>query len=154
VTLIEAVIRIRQKVRDTSKLKFSDSEVIACVNEAIDFISAQLIQIGDNDIVKEVVVDDGDPFPNDFYKFAGEFPIFNNNGVVDGDDASVFPIKLRYYAYKPHVVSNGDLIPHKRIYDTLLISSACAFLMGDPTVPLTTIRNIIVGGGAVQNAPQ
>ena len=51
-TVNEVLIRVRRKIGDMQKLRFSDPELIEALNDAIDAISGELIAANEPEMIK------------------------------------------------------------------------------------------------------
>jgi len=125
-TVNDILIRVRQRVGDTQKTTYSDEELIGFLNDAMNFLSSELISIKDPEMVKEFTVTLGTTgvvIPSDFYSFVGAYPVFiKSDGKIYhlNKDFSGSMI-VRYFAYKPNVNNVSDTIPFLNpVYHTLL----------------------------------
>lgn len=126
----DIVIRVRQRVGDMAKTKFSDEELLGYLNDAINFLSAELISLRDAEMVKVFTVvhgETGTAVPADYFSFVGEYPIYfesddaGSTKVYPLDSSAVSDIKVRYFAYKPKVDAMDDTIPFNNVlYYTIL----------------------------------
>ena len=73
-TVNQLLIKVRQKLNDMSKLKYSDEELIYCLNNAIDTVSLELADSKTPEFVKEFQLSAGEEVerPDDFIEFIGD----------------------------------------------------------------------------------
>jgi hypothetical protein len=127
--VIDILIRVRQRIGDTAKTKFSDEELFGYLNDAINFLSAELISLRDAEMVKVFTVAHGatgTAVPADYFSFVGEYPIYLQTDA-DGtkayplDSAATGDISVRYFAYKPKIDAGADTLPFNNVvYHTIL----------------------------------
>lgn len=120
-TVNQLLIKVRQKLNDMSKLKYSDEELIYCLNNAIDTVSLELADSKTPEFVKEFKIAAGDTKerPDDFIEFVGQYPIaFTEDGdtvVMELLDQE-YPCDMivRYFALRPKVSLLTDKVPFYR----------------------------------------
>lgn len=120
-TVNQVLIKVRQKLNDMSKLKYSDEELIYCLNNAIDAMSMELADGKTPDFVKEFTIEAGTAVerPDDFIEFIGQYPIaFTEEGekvmMELLDDEYPCPLIVRYFALRPKIKLLTDKVPFYR----------------------------------------
>lgn len=124
-TVNQLLIKVRQKLRDMSKLKYSDEELIYCLNNAIDKLSLELADSKTPDFVKElqITATKGTERPEDFIEFVGQYPI----AITEQEDKVMMELLdqeypgsmvVRYFALRPKVRTLTDKIPFYREWQT------------------------------------
>ncbi len=120
-TVNQLLIKVRQKLNDMSKLKYSDEELIYCLNNAIDTVSLELADSKTPEFVKEFKIAAGDAVarPDDFIEFVGQYPI----AFTEDEDTVVMELLdqeypcdmiVRYFALRPKVSLLTDKVPFYR----------------------------------------
>ena len=124
-TVNQLLIMVRQKLRDMSKLKYSDEELIYCLNNAIDKLSLELADSKTPDFVKEfqITASRGIERPDDFIEFVGQYPV----AITEQEDKVMMELLdkdypgymiVRYFALRPKVRTLADKIPFYREWQT------------------------------------
>lgn len=117
-TVNQLLIKVRQKLNDMSKLKYSDEELIYCLNNAIDTVSLELADSKTPEFVKEFQLSAGEEVerPDDFIEFIGQYPI----AFTEEEDKVTMelldqeypcPMIVRYFALRPKVHLLTDKVP-------------------------------------------
>ena len=115
----DLIQQIRCMVNDKDVVEFPDDELIYLINDAIKYFSIYLIDLKDPEMIKEVIVSDGDTIPNDYYALAGIHPLeVVGNKFILFDPST--PKLTRYYAVRPSVVETTDEMPFRDIYMPML----------------------------------
>lgn len=126
--IADLVERVRQYISDKEAAAFENVELVGYLNDAIGWLSVQLIAVKDPEMMKEIVVDeDGIPVPGDFQKACGVFPV-----EVTGSRLRVMrgigAVSFQYFATKSPIryVAESNYFepmysPFKEVYDTILI---------------------------------
>lgn len=120
-TVNQLLIKVRQKLSDMSKLKYSDEELIYCLNNAIDTVSLELADSKTPEFVKEFQLSAGEEVerPDDFIEFVGQYPI----AFTEEEDKVMMelldqeypcPMIVRYFALRPKVRTLEDKVPFYR----------------------------------------
>src|SRR5574344_962260 len=115
-TINKFLSKIRIRLKDTSKSSFSDYELLEYFNDAIHFLSCELIAQRDEGMLKETILKKGDVLPENFVDFAGEFPVYINNGVINFHLQENENIKITYWA-KYDELNLDSRIPFPAYYD-------------------------------------
>ena len=119
ITVNEILITIRQRLGDMNKISFSDAELIYCLNNAIDRLSAELISQFNPEMIQKFTVkgQDGGMKPDDFVAVRGQYPIewktqsdFSVKAVPLDSDYDE-DIEVSYFARRPHVEKLENTIP-------------------------------------------
>ena len=124
-TVNQLLIKVRQKLRDMSKLKYSDEELIYCLNSAIDKLSLELADSKTPDFVKEfqITASKGVERPDDFIEFVGQYPV----AITEQEDKVMMELLdqdypgsmiVRYFALRPKIRTLADKIPFYREWQT------------------------------------
>lgn len=124
-TVNQLLIKVRQKLHDMSKLKYSDEELVYCLNNAIDKLSLELADSKTPDFVKEFQITASKEIerPNDFIEFVGQYPI----AITEQEDKVVMELLdseypgsmiVRYFALRPKIRALTDKIPFYREWQT------------------------------------
>lgn len=124
-TVNQLLIKVRQKLHDMSKLKYSDEELIYCLNSAIDKLSLELADSKTPDFVKElkITVSKKIERPDDFIEFVGQYPV----AITEQEDKVMMELldqdypgsmTLRYFALRPKIQTLADKIPFYREWQT------------------------------------
>lgn len=120
-TVNQVLIKVRRMLNDMSKLKYSDEELIYCLNNAIDAVSLELADNKTPDFVKECTIEAGSKVerPEDFIDFVGQYPVaFTEEGekvIMELlDDQYPCPMIVRYFAMRPKVKLLTDKVPFFR----------------------------------------
>lgn len=93
----DAILDLRNKTNDKDEIGLDDNELLAYLNEAIQYVSAYLISANSPIMVRSMVVNES-PFalPDGFVRVVGVQPIrITGNNAELIDDA---PMTIRYYA--------------------------------------------------------
>lgn len=120
-TVNQLLIKVRQKLNDMSKLKYSDEELIYCLNNAIDTVSLELADNKTPEFIKEFEISAGEEVerPDDFIEFIGQYPI----AFTEEEDKVMMelldpeypcPMVVRYFALRPKVSLLTDKVPFYR----------------------------------------
>ena len=120
-TVNQLLIKVRQKLNDMSKLKYSDEELIYFLNNAIDTVSLELADSKTPEFVKEFQLSAGEEVerPDDFIEFVGQYPI----AFTEEEDKVMMelldqeypcPMIVRYFALRPKVNLLTDKVPFYR----------------------------------------
>lgn len=120
-TVNQLLIKVRQKLNDMSKLKYSDEELIYCLNNAIDTVSLECSDSKTPEFVKEFQIEAGQTMerPSDFIEFVGQYPIaFTEEGETVNmellDQEYPCPMVVRYFAIRPKIKLLADKVPFYR----------------------------------------
>lgn len=101
---------LRDRLSDSLESGYEDKELIAYINDAINFIWHVLIDHNYYEVIGDTTFNtSGQRIPPDWYKPTNQAPI-----IVKGDKAEVYgklPYKVRYYKKPKFVESETDLIP-------------------------------------------
>ena len=93
----EAIFDLRSKVNDKEVVEYTDEELLANINEAIQYVGAYLISQKSPLAVEEFVIDEKEfETPRNFTVTAGTFPIkiTGNKGILLDEP----PLTVRYFA--------------------------------------------------------
>ena len=120
-TVNQLLIKVRQKLNDMSKLKYSDEELIYCLNNAIDTVSLECSDSKTPEFDKEFSIEANQEIerPGDFIEFVGQYPI----AFTEEEDKVMMelldqeypcPMIVRYFAMRPKVTLLTDKVPFYR----------------------------------------
>lgn len=116
----ELITRVRLRMKDPGAIAYSSFEMIDYFNDAIDFVSMELIAQRDPDMIKETEHVNGEPLPDDFVEFAGQHPVYQKNGNLFTNDSSAM-LRIRYFAKRARITNEEEQSPFKSMYDTVLV---------------------------------
>ncbi|TCL39952.1 hypothetical protein EV210_101150 [Anaerospora hongkongensis] len=138
----EIIKRIRALISDKDGIEFETSDLVGFLNNAIDWLSLQLIQNGDKEMMKEIIITDGMNIPNDFIKACGLYPIKRNGNTFRIlDDSEAF--EFQYFANRSHITVNevDVYLPtysvFKPIYDGVLIQKTAIIALNRDEYDIT-----------------
>lgn len=101
-----AIQRIKSAGHDISD-EYSDDRCLEFINNALQKVSALLIQARYPALVKETLVHDGDSLPDNYIQAAGTYPLRMTDGraeIIDGSES----VRFRYFA-TPVALTSGDI---------------------------------------------
>lgn len=120
-TVNEMLILARQRLGDMQKTMYSDTELIYCLNQAIDRVSAELANNFDPEITQTMVINGQEVVkrPDNFISFQGQYPVQLNYNDGEPMMQHLDPefdgeLEIRYFATMNHVKSLTDEIPFTR----------------------------------------
>lgn len=114
----EALQDLRFKIHDKDIIEMTDDELINCLNEAIQYVSAFLIGRNSAIMVKDMEISDEETtLPENFVKTAGIFPVKITGNKMrwleyeePEEESEEKPfIKVRYFATCPAITINDDM---------------------------------------------
>ena len=141
-TINKFLSKIRIRLKDTSKSSFSDYELLEYLNDAIHFLSCELIAQRDEGMLKETNLKKGDILPENFVDFAGEFPVYINNGVINFHLNETENIKITYWA-KYDELNLDSKIPFPAYYDLYIIQLTCIYALSRDNGGVPANDNIV-----------
>ena len=122
-TVSDLLIRVRQRLGDMMKTKFSDEELVYSLNNAIDKLSMEYADQRLPDLISTFTVTGATATdrPDDFISTLGQYPIVQStsNGKVvftHIDPNHTGDMTVRYFAMRPNVSALTDTIPFYRQY--------------------------------------
>jgi hypothetical protein len=127
-TVAQLLYGVRQRIFDTDKKEYEDTELLQYLNDAITWLNGYLLQHRPWEMVKELEMFQHDRMPLDFVRFAGKYPIGYGNRVIelwDGADR----INVRYLAAKPRVKKTADFLPFVEQYVSVLLQITANFAL-------------------------
>ena len=127
-TVNKFLAKIRIRLKDTSKSSFSDYELLEYFNDAIHFLSCELIAQRDEGLLKSCDVKDGDKLPDDFVDFAGQYPVYINNNGVFFYNKDVKSIQITYWA-KYAELKLDENVTFPAYYDLYIIQLTCLYAL-------------------------
>lgn len=126
----EALIAIRHKTNDRDEVGNSNEELLAYLNEAIQYVSQYLIGVNSPTMVQEMAIGENDSsevdLPANFVKFCGTFP-----ARITGDKIELLeapPVKLRYFVSYPIVEMDGEMPFHHDELNQIAVRLACIYV--------------------------
>ena len=126
----EALIAIRHKTNDRDEVGNSNEELLAYLNEAIQYVSQYMIAAGSPMMVQEQTIAAGAStevdLPSNFVKFCGTFP-----ARITGDTITLLedpPITLRYFVSHPIVEMDGEMPFHHDELNQVAVRLACIYV--------------------------
>lgn len=103
---------LRDRLSDNLQSGYEDQELIAYINDAINFIWNVLINNNYYEVIADkVFTEKVNPIPEDWYKVTSQAPL-----VVHEDHIEVYgklPLKIRYYTKPKFVSKTTDTMPFK-----------------------------------------
>ena len=127
-TVNKFLSKIRIRLKDTSKASFSDYELLEYFNDAIHFLSCELIAQRDEGMLKTCDVKDGGKLPDDFVDFSGQYPVYINNGEVFFYSKDVESIQITYWA-KYAELKLDENVTFPAYYDLYIIQLTCIYAL-------------------------
>lgn len=103
---------LRDRLSDNLQSGYEDKELVAYINDAINFIWHVLI----NNNYYEVIADktftaQSNPIPDDWYKVTNQAPLIVKDNTIEV--YGKLPLKIRYYKKPQMVSSTSDQMPFK-----------------------------------------
>ena len=141
-TVNKFLSKIRIRLKDTSKASFSDYELLEYFNDAIHFLSCELIAQRDERMLKKCDVKDGGKLPDDFVDFAGQYPVYINNGEVLFYSKDVESIQITYWA-KYAELKLDENVTFPAYYDLYIIQLTCIYALSRDNGGVPSDENII-----------
>jgi hypothetical protein len=123
-TVNDLLPKIRQRLHDEDKLVYDDLELTGYINDAIDFLGSELLIIGDETLLKTILVNNSIEIPPDFVATCGQFPIYFENGYIYTDSGSV---SIQYFSIPSSVSTVNDTIPLRNMWVPLLIQATVMY---------------------------
>jgi hypothetical protein len=103
---------LRDRLSDNLQSGYEDKELIAYINDAIDFIWHVLIKNGYYEVVGDVTFTKAqNVVPNDWYRVTNQAPL-----LIKGTTLEVYgkvPLTVRYYKKPPILTKDTDELPLK-----------------------------------------
>lgn len=127
-TVNKFLAKVRIRLKDTSKASFSDYELLEYFNDAIHFLSCELIAQRDEGLLKSCDVKDGDKLPDDFVDFAGQYSVYINNNGVFFHNKDVKSIQITYWA-KYAELKLDENVTFPAYYDLYIIQLTCIYAL-------------------------
>lgn len=125
--------RIRERVFDTLSATFTDNELLAYINDAINLVWNELTALGYYETVgdKQFTLA-SDTLPTDFLRFAAKYPIITK---ADGTATlyGTLPCDTRYLRRPIFMTATSDTLPFK--------NDSINLLLGQITIMLALNRN-------------
>ena len=107
----EALKDLRFKIHEKDIITMTEDEVVNCLNEAIQYVSAFLISRNSPILVDDITIDEAEiTLPENFVKTAGLFPVkISGNKMKWLDYEAGSSINVRYFASCPAVTVNDEM---------------------------------------------
>ena len=114
----EALQDLRFKIHDKDIIEMTDDELVNCLNEAIQYVSAFLVGRNSPIMVKDMeVTDEETTLPENFVKTAGVYPVKITGNTMkwleyeapEEESEETPSIKIRYFATCPAVTKDDDM---------------------------------------------
>lgn len=122
----DLISEIRILIHDVDKLEYpTDEDLLPHINQAITFLSKQLIAAGSLIMVQEDIFTDDMPVPLLFEKTCGEYPLRVLGGKVKM--RSPGDMTVQYYAHKPRIKAVTDSVDFPAQYVSALAYVAAMF---------------------------
>lgn len=135
----EAITEIRNKTNDRDSVGLDDSELLSYLNEAVQYISASLIQYGSPDMIQEMTINGTTAtLPVNFARACGVYPIKRSGLTITLLDEP--PLKVRYFVSKPLLTgSTTETMPFNHIGLTqFAIKLACVYANAQQKLDVST----------------
>lgn len=104
--LITAITRIKAAVHDYSE-EFPREACIGFLNTTIQQAAAMLVAGGYPELLKEVVLHNGDYLPKNIMRACGTYPIKTTNGQAEFLDEDETEIAYRYFATPDNIPADA-----------------------------------------------
>lgn len=127
-TVNKFLSKIRIRLKDTSKASFSDYELLEYFNDAIHFLSCELIAQRDEGMLKSCDIKNGDKLPDNFVDFAGQYPVYINNGVASFYSNDHESLQITYWA-KYAELKLDENVTFPAYYDLYIIQLTCLYAL-------------------------
>jgi len=133
----EALTEIRNKINDRDSVGLDDSELLSYLNEAVQYVSAALIQYESTDmVVEQDVATSTFTVPANFAKFCGYYPIKRTGLTVTLLDEP--PLKVRYFV-SADILEDNDTMPFNHIaLNQFAIKLACVYANAQQKLDVST----------------
>jgi|GEM_PF-5617330 len=138
----DLLIKTRMRIKDPGGINYSTYELLDYFHDASDFLSMELITLRDSEMVREFQQEIGKALPDDFVEFAGQHPLYQQNGVVQAHDSSQTKMEIRYFAKKPHVLI-AENSPFATMYDMVLVQLTVIYALGRDTGGMPQDENML-----------
>ena len=117
---------VRFKINDVDKQEFTDKELVYLINDAVYFLSIELIGLRDPEMIKTTTLTNGSTMPSDFHETCGKYPFTTSNGTVSIQDESLTSVSMRYYFLPARLENTYDTIPFTNNAYLTYLSNAIA----------------------------
>lgn len=141
-TVNKFLSKIRIRLKDTSKASFSDYELLEYFNDAIHFLSCELIAQRDEGMLKSLDIKNGDKLPDNFVDFAGQYPVCINNGVASFYSNDYESLQITYWA-KYAELKLDENVTFPAYYDLYVIQLTCIYALSRDNGGVPADGNIV-----------
>ena len=101
---------VQERLSDSLETGYAMNELIAYLNDALDFVWHVLIKNGYYEVVNDIVLTTATTAkPNDWYRVTNQAPV-----IAKGDNLECYgtlPMTIRYYKKPPLLSAETDTIP-------------------------------------------
>ncbi|QDR80230.1 hypothetical protein [Sporomusa termitida] len=127
------ITRARLRLKDPGEKTYSRYEMLDYLNDAVDFVSMELIAQQDLDMIYEINHTSGEALPDNFVAFAGQHPVYTKNGLTYATDTAATSTTIRYFGKKDRVEDVEANSPFLSMYDPVLVQLMVIFAMNRDT---------------------
>lgn len=116
-TLDDLLGLLRQHLSDEQAVGWADqSELLAFLDRAADYLSSKLITDGSAKMMKELSVDGETALPEGFVKFAGVVPVFTTGGMCRPHQGAQSPVDVLCWCKLklPSTIGDEEQLPYDR----------------------------------------
>lgn len=101
---------VQDRLSDSLETGYNTNELIAYLNDAMNFVWHVLIVRGYYEVVNDITLtEQKTAIPNDWYKVSNQAPIIPRNGFIEC--YGTLPMDIRYYKSPPMLETEDDEIP-------------------------------------------
>jgi hypothetical protein len=123
-TVNDFLTMLRKRIFDTDRIEYTDAELIDYTNAAIVQHTTEMIAVGDPSLVVESgYLSYGDPLPERFGGWAGQYAMVAANGFVYPENGVV---NARWFKFPKPVAALEDVMPYADQYTPRLLALAAA----------------------------
>lgn len=103
---------VQDRLSDSLETGYNTNELIAYLNDAMNFVWHVLISRGYYEVVEDMTLTtQRTPIPADWYKVSNQAPIVPRDGYIEC--YGTLPVQIRYYKMAPILNSENDEMPLK-----------------------------------------
>ena len=107
-----ATTAVQDRLSDSLETGYATNELIAYLNDALDFVWHVLIRNKYYEVIKDITLTVAEtPIPTDWYKVTNQAPIIQADGKLKC--YGTLPMPVRYYVKPPMLKAETDEIPLK-----------------------------------------
>lgn len=126
-TVNDFLTMLRKRIFDTDRIEYTDAELIDYTNAAIVQHTTEMIAVGDPSlVVQDGYLSYGDPLPEGFGGWAGQYAMVVANGCVYPEDGVV---NARWFKFPAPIAALEDEMPYDGQYTPRLLALATAYAL-------------------------